>query len=662
MNVLLFKSTLFLALAVFLVPKKWKGYTSLVPIILLITLTSSWAIEAWRTGTPVQIQLLESYWSGNLVFVIDNVSAFFILMINLTCLTGAIYSLGYLTPYHEKKGEMSLSLHYFSMVGLHFAMINVVMLRDAFAFLVAWEMMSLFSFILVIFEGEKEATLKTGINYLIQMHMCFVLLLIGFLYVSTSTGAFSFDGLTYYFEHNNNLWIFILFFLGFGIKAGFIPLHSWLPHAHPAAPSHVSGIMSGVMIKMGIYGILRVLMYVQGQFLEIGFFILVIGIATALTGILNAIFQHDIKKTLAYSSIENIGIIGMAIGLSFVGKGLGSDLLTTLGLAGAFLHILNHSLYKSLLFYTAGNVYFATHTRNLNKLGGLAKVMPFTATMFMLCSLAICAVPPLNGFVSEFLLYAGVFENLSTSAFDISLINLAVLLSLVIIGGLSVFAFTKTFGIAFLGSSRNPGHGVIQEVPRIMRLPGLIILPIMLSVSLLPGFFLQVIATIAFSFTTLHLSTGIIQSTAETLRYVGLGNLTVFVIFAFIMGMKRWAQLSSRLESGPTWGCGYAAGDFRHQYTSTSYVNNLRELVGPLVTIDGAHASYQEKEVFPPDRQFNTDTKDLIEETVVMKPVQYVMKELPKAGWAQTGMINHYLVYPLVFLIIIGLLSLIGII
>ena len=661
MSILLFKSALFLALGIFLVPKKWKGYVALVPIILLIAVSTRWAWQALSTGVPYQFQFLDGYWSGDLVFVVDNISAYFILIINLTCLTGAIYSLGYLTPYFDKKGVMSISLHLFSFVGLHFAMLNVVMLRDAFSFLVAWEMMSLFSFILVIFEGEKETTLKTGINYLIQMHMCFVLLLIGFLYVSRVTGAFSFDTLELYFSMHNNLWLFLLFFLGFGIKAGFMPMHTWLPHAHPAAPSHVSGVMSGVMIKMGIYGILRVLTHVQSQFLEIGFFLLGISIATALTGILYAIFQKDIKKTLAYSSIENIGIIGMGIGLSFVGKGLGNDLLTTLGMAGALLHIFNHSLYKSLLFYTAGNLYYATHTRDLNKLGGLAKLMPFTATFFMICSLAICAVPPLNGFISEFLLYIGVFENIAISDFSGSLINLTILLSLVVIGGLSVFAFTKTFGVAFLGSKRDVKHHIIKEVPVIMRISGFIILPIMLSVSLFPNFYLTKISTIAFAFTNLNLSEAVIQSSSETLRYIAMGNLAVLVVFTIIILLKRAVQSKVQLASGPTWGCGYTGGDFRHQYTSTSYADSVRELVGPLVAIEGKHTSFEEREIFPQPRHFATTTKDLLEEKVIMKPVLYITRELPKAGWAQTGMINHYLVYPLAFLIIIGLLTLIGI-
>lgn len=659
--ILLFKIVVLLSGGIFFIPKRWKIQYSVILHITIVYITGVWAFTAWQASSPIRVDLGIPFWSGTPSFVIDTLSAFFVFIINLISLTGIIYGLGYLKPYRNDKSDIALSLHVWAFFVLHISMLHVVMMREGLAFLMAWEVMSMSSFLLIIFEGENEATLKTGIKYLVQMHAGFIFLLLGFLWVSQATGIFGFDGLAPYFASHGNWGIFLLFFAGFGIKAGFVPLHTWLPHAHPAAPSHVSGVMSGVMIKMGVYGILRTLTQVQSQYLEIGFFILSISVATALTGILYAIFQKNIKKTLAYSSIENIGIIGMGIGLSFVGKGLENELLVTLGLAGALLHIFNHSLYKSLLFYSAGSVYYATHTRDLNKLGGLANLMPVTASMFMISSLAICAIPPLNGFVSEFLLYKGVFENIALSAFDISLINLIILLSLIVIGGLSVFAFTKTFGVAFLGSRRNSDHHLIVEVPMIMRIPGFIIIPIMLSVSLFPNFYLSQISSIALPFTRLDLSSAVIQSTAETLMHISFGNLVVIVTFTVIMLIKRAVQERVVVASGPTWGCGYSAGDFRHQYTSTSYAENLRELVGPLVDVKGKPTSFDEKEIFPLPRHYITDVKDLIEEKLVIRPVQYVTRELPKAGWAQTGMINHYLVYPLVFLIIIILLTLIGI-
>ncbi|MFA6677498.1 MAG: proton-conducting transporter membrane subunit, partial [Bacteroidales bacterium] len=235
-------------------------------------------------------------------------------------LTGIIYAKGYLQPYFKKKNKTEIAWHFFNFLWLHISMILVVSLRDAIPFLMIWEIMSLSSFFLVIFESEKKETIKIGIKYLIQMHIGIVFIMIGFILAYVKTGAaFSFDGLSIYFASHNPFGLFLLFFIGFGIKAGFIPLHSWLPHAHPAAPSHVSGVMSGVMIKMGIYGILRVLMYIHNDLFNIGLFILIISLTSGIVGVSLAIVQHDVKKLLAYHSIENIGIIGIGIGLGVIG-------------------------------------------------------------------------------------------------------------------------------------------------------------------------------------------------------------------------------------------------------------------------------------------------------------------------------------------------------
>ncbi len=232
----------------------------------------------------------------------------------------------------------------------------------------------------------------------------------------------SFDALRLYFSNHSNLPVFLLFFIGFGIKAGFIPLHTWLPQAHPAAPSHVSGVMSGVMIKMGIYGILRVLMSVQSDLWWIGIIILVVSLISGILGVMMAIVQHDLKRLLAYHSIENIGIIGIGIGLGVIGLATNNAALSLLGFSGGLLHVLNHSLFKSLLFFNAGSVYQAAHSRNIEQLGGLMKRMPYTAIFFLIGSLAICGLPPFNGFISEYLIYLGMFKSLSAANLDQSII------------------------------------------------------------------------------------------------------------------------------------------------------------------------------------------------------------------------------------------------
>ena len=247
-DILLLKITILLSIGIFILPKRSKVPYSIILMVVIAGITSSWAIEAWQNDDIKIVGLDIPFWGGTPSFVIDKLSSFFILVINFTSLTGIIYGSGYLKPYQEKISNISLSLHVWAFLILHLSMLLVVTMRGGFTFLMAWEMMSMSSFILVIFEGTREENLKTGIKYLVQMHAGFTFLLLGFLWVSDATGIFGFDAMAPYFASHSNWAIFLVMFLGFGIKAGFVPLHTWLPHAHPAAPSHVSGVMSGVMI------------------------------------------------------------------------------------------------------------------------------------------------------------------------------------------------------------------------------------------------------------------------------------------------------------------------------------------------------------------------------------------------------------------------------
>lgn len=660
-TVLIFKTAIVLSVFLFLIPKKFKLSYSLLLHTLVIFATSTWAVTSLYSSEPVKIDLGIPFWSGTPFFIIDKLSAFFILLINFTSLTALVYGKGYLKPYLEKKSTVTISLHLIAFFMLQTSMLHIVMMRDGFAFLMSWEMMSLSSFILVIFEGEKESTLKTGINYLVQMHVCFLLILSAFLISYQVTGHMGFDSLGAYFTTHRGVWLFLLFFAGFGIKAGFVPLHSWLPHAHPAAPSHVSGLMSGVMIKMGIYGILRVFTYVQNDFMEIGGVVLTISIITGLTGILYAIFQHDIKKILAYSSIENIGIIGLGVGTAIVGKAMNNDLLGYLGISGALLHTLNHSLYKSLLFYSAGNVYFTAHSRNQNKLGGLIKQMPFTGTLFLVGSLAISGIPPLNGFISEFLIYNSVFQKIGKADFFLSLVSIAVILSLVLIGGLSVYCFTKAFGLSFLGTARSQlSHA--KEVPPIMFVPGIAIVAIMISIGFFPNFFLQFITNIISVFPQWGPSDVWITTMQEPMNNLGLVNILIITSLLVVFTIRALRKRDVSTTYGPTWGCGYAGGDATHQYTATSYADSLKQIAEPVLLSETHYTPIHESEIFPSPRKFKTETRDLLEEKIVVTPVNAILRVLPKAGMAQTGLIHHYLIYPLVFLIIIGILTFLNII
>ena len=293
----------------------------------------------------------------------DALSIWFLWVINIVFLCGSLYGIGYLKQYAGKVND--LRLHWFMMPVFHFSMIAVCWVSNWFYFLVFWEIMSLSSFILILFEREKERTLNAALNYFIQMHISVLFLMTAVYFLWSRTGSLDFSAIRIFSSTQGpaaTLWLFLLFFTGFAIKAGFVPFHSWLPHAHPAAPAHVSGIMSGVIIKMGIYGILRVLINTGNNLVLIGWIILVISIISAVYGIMQAIIQHNLKRFLAYSSIENIGIIGLGIGTGTLGLGLTQPMLAFLGFGGALLHVLNHGILKAMLFFSSGNIYQATHT------------------------------------------------------------------------------------------------------------------------------------------------------------------------------------------------------------------------------------------------------------------------------------------------------------
>jgi len=657
--ILIFKFALLFSFGIFILPKKWKYALGLALHILLIVSTGNWALNALMIGTQT-ISLDIATWSGPIQLVIDPLSAYFMLIINLICFCGILYAAGYLKPYMPKKRSVFISLHLFSFLWLHGAMLLVTSMRDGIAFLLAWELMSLFSFILVIFEAQKESTLKTGINYLLQMHLGFALIMISFLIAANQTGELSFAGVAKYFTQYNNAPLFLLFFAGFGIKAGFIPLHSWLPRAHPAAPSHVSGVMSGVMIKMGIYGIFRVVSLLQNDLMTIGIIVLAVGVVSGLLGVIMAIMQHDLKKLLAYHSIENIGIIGIGIGVGILGKAIGDDYLMILGLAGALLHNLNHALFKSLLFFTAGNIFYATHTVNMDSLGGLVNKMKYTSTAFLIGALAISGIPPFNGFISEFLIYSGILHHLPAATFWMSLVGVAAVLGLVLIGGLCIYCFTKAFGMSFLGTRRSEQHHLVEEVPPFMLFPAVLIIGLILFIGLRSAFFGEAVINILQQLTNVS-TVGITPEIVHSLTAVSNINILLIIVMGVVFGVRTWQQRRVKVEQRPTWGCGYSAGDFRHQYTPTSYADSLRQLVDPLIDYTRHYKSFTEKEIFPPPKTFHTESKDLVEEKTVLSWVHLLVKYLPKAGVAQSGLINHYLIYPLIFLVLIGLLTILNI-
>jgi len=658
MSVLGFLIILFLSVVVFTVPKSSKYYFSLAVLTACLILSSVWSIGVLFGNTPeISITYQLPFILKEIVLTIDRLSAFFIIVVNITVFVGFIYAKGYLKPYYQSKNSLRFSIHFFSYLWLYFSMLMVLMIREGLSFLIVWEIMALSSFMLVIFEAEETTIMKTGISYLIQMHVGMFFLMIAFLIVDRETGEMSFDALRLYFSNHSNLFLFILFFIGFGIKAGFIPLHTWLPQAHPAAPSHVSGVMSGVMIKMGIYGILRVLLAVQYDLLQIGILILVVSLISGILGVMMAIVQHDLKRLLAYHSIENIGIIGIGIGLGVIGLSTGNNALSLLGFSGGLLHVLNHSLFKSLLFFNAGSVYHATHTRNIEQLGGLMKRMPYTSVLFLIGSLAICGLPPFNGFISEYLIYLGMFKSLSAASLYQSITILGTIVGLSLIGGLAIFCFTKAFGIVFLGEPRSEKAFSAIEVSNDMIIPQYISVILIVLIGLASVWFVKPVFEIisaGFSLTNINIEAGSSMSDLTQISIIS----GIFILSVIILLIYRHYHLKSKVVSyGPTWGCGYTAPGPKQQYTATSYAYNYNHLAKPVLQTEKMMKEISEDDIFPSARNFKSRSDDFFRKVLIDRPVDLVSGLLKRIAIMQTGRIQHYILYAFVFMLFILLLT-----
>ncbi len=662
-SAIIFLVILFLSFLVFVVRGSLKYYFALAMLTSGIILTSVWCAEL-LTGSVdlLRIPLIMPAGGHAIILTVDRLSAFFIIVINFTVLIGFLYARGYLAPYYHSKSPLSFSIHYFSYLWLWLSMLMVVMIRDGVSFLIVWEIMALSSFFLVIFDAEERTILKTGINYLIQMHAGMFMILIAFLVVEKATGRMSLDALGQYFSSHRNLPLFMLFFTGFAIKAGFIPLHTWLPEAHPAAPSHVSGVMSGVMIKMGIYGIVRVLVPMQSDLLVTGIIILVISLISGVLGVMMAIVQHDLKRLLAYHSIENIGIIGTGIGLGMIGLSLNNPALALLGFAGGLLHVLNHSLFKSLLFFNAGSAYQAAHTRNMEHLGGLMKRMPYTAILFLIGSLAICGLPPFNGFISEYLIYMGLFNTLSGATLYTSMILLGSVVGLSLIGGLAIFCFAKAFGIVFLGEPRSDKAKQAVEVARGMIIPQYVTVALIMIIGLGSPFIIRPVFGIVVQ--TFSMNDPVMVSGAFTSNLAQVSIMGgLFVVILVSLLVYRHHHLRKRVVvKGPTWGCGYTAANPRQQYTATSFAYNYNHLAKPVLQTRKVMDDIREDELFPARRTFVSHSDDIFKKLLIDKPVDWFSGLLKRIAQMQTGQIQHYILYAFVFMLLVLLLAILNII
>jgi formate hydrogenlyase subunit 3/multisubunit Na+/H+ antiporter MnhD subunit len=640
-------------------PQKYKPYVAFFVVILNSILSSLPSVFA-LTHQPI----IDSYHltgiMGNVNVRLDSLSAWFILIINLTVINGTLFGIGYLKAYQNL--QTNKSIHWVFFILFHFSMLWVCLLENGFAFLVAWEIMSISSLMLVLFEYQKKDTLKAGVNYMIKMHISVALPTIGFIWLYFQTGSFDFSALGDFLSSNGSIWVFILLFAGFAIKAGFIPFHTWLPHAHPAAPSHVSGIMSGVIVKLGIYGIFRVISNLHSDFTLIGEIILILSVVTAIYGIVNAAVKFDFKKMLAYCTIENIGIIGIGIGVGLMGMGSGNSMLMILGFSGALLHTLNHSLFKSLLFFSAGSIYQQTHTRNIEKLGGLIKKMPQTALFFLIGALAIGGLPPFNGFISEFVIYTGLVKSLAQGNISQLILIVLSIAGLAIVGGMSLLTFTKNFGVIFTGSPRHQFEHEPKEVRFIMRLPQYIAIVVMLSVALIPAYYLYYASKVVIL--SFHMNVDNLATTSmfHTVSVVGWANLVFLALIASVFGLRWLATRNRTTEIQPTWGCGYESPVPKAQYTSKSFTRSFAELFSFLAIEKKKYTKIEKTDIFPKKRAFSSFYVDIFENYIINPITNRLRFATNYFQFIQNGKIQSYVLYGILFIVLVFVGTLFGLI
>jgi hydrogenase-4 component B len=631
----------------------WKGRIAIAAVFMLGILSG---IIACRSLTGIYFEYLfpGSIVTGEVPVRVDALSAFFILIINFTFLTGAIYGLSYLKAYWAQ--AHNLALHSISFILCHASLISICVLQNSIAFLTAWEIMALSSFMLIIFEHNKRETLDAGINFLIQSHIGIMLLTLGFIGVGLKMNTYDFKAITLFTSFNPmliGLALFMCFFTGFAIKAGFVPFHTWLPYAHPVAPAHISGVMSGVIIKIGIYGILRMVLLIKTDYLVVGSIILFVSVVSGIYGVMLAIIQHNLKRLLAYHSIENIGIIGMGIGLGCIGMGKANNILIFLGFAGALLHTLNHSLFKSLLFYGSGNVNQAVHSMDIEKMGGLGKLMPHTSLLFLVAAIAICGLSPFNGFVSEFMIYNGMFTGLHGSDKAMASFIVCCLFGLALIGGLAILCFTKAVGSVFLGSARHPFHSVPVEAGAGKLFPMYAIAFFIICIGLSPKIFITALSAplALFAVTTVVKAAGDIKPVTDSFSMIGAGAAGLIILTGLIFFVRSRITLNKPTVLNDTWGCGYIAPSGKMQYSASSFIRSYRKLAEPVLSI--RKKKKEIGEIFPKTGGQETKPYDKTEEWLIDYPLQLLKKFLNRFAFLQNGNLQFYILYGVVFISLI---------
>ncbi len=583
---------------------------------------------------------------GEFSVALDPLSILFLLPVFVIPALGSVYGLDYWKQADHPENGGKLGFYYGLLAG---AMALVTVSRDSILFLMAWEVMALAAYFAATVETDNPDAQRAGWIYLIATHIGTLCLIALFSLWHRATGSFALEPAAALPAGAAGT-LFVLALIGFGFKAGFMPLHVWLPGAHANAPSHVSAVMSGVMLKMGIYGLVRMTALMPGPAAWWGGTLLGIGAVTGIAGILFAIGQHDLKRLLAYSSIENIGIIGMGLGLALLGRVYGQADWVLLGLGGALFHVWNHSLFKSLLFFNAGAIIHAAQTREMDRLGGLAKLMPRAMILFVVGAVAICALPPLNGFAGEWLLYAGLFRTLGLNGEPGVPAAALAAVALSLIGALAVACFVKVLGTVFLGTPRHALASPAHDPPRCMLAPMVVLAGGCAGLGLFPALAAPALERAVRTWASLPGAAPSFTTLLSWRAITGLG-LSLVALAGLVLLILKLLPRARGATRPVTWDCGYARPTPRMQITGSSFGQSLVAL-GTFLLWPKSHPPAL-RVLFPRAAYFKSLVPDTILDRLVLPVFRFAGGQLPRLRILQQGQTHLYVLYILVILFIL---------
>ncbi|MDT8379804.1 MAG: proton-conducting transporter membrane subunit [Desulfotignum sp.] len=580
-----------------------------------------------------------------LAFEMDALSAFFLAVIFLVCMMAAVYSFHY-TADDTAYVKTAVTAFFFSLLTVSMAL--VVTAANIITFMLSWEIMSLSSFFLVIKDYQQKENRYAGYLYFVFSHVGAMFIFAGFGVFYKYTGSFGFMDV-HTLTEGARILAFVLFFIGFGSKAGVFPFHVWLPHAHPAAPSHISAVMSGVMIKTGIYGILRIYSVLELPAPVFGYLVVAAGVVSGILGVVYALGQHDIKRLLAYHSVENIGIILIGTGLGMIGVASRNPIMAVLGFSGGLMHVLNHAVFKSLLFMGAGMVAKQTGTRSMDALGGLLKPMKITGITFIIGSLSICGLPPFNGFVSEFFIYLGGFKGIALDKIPFAF-SVAAIVCLAVIGGLALACFTKVVGIVFQGELRTAAARNKTESGTTMLAAMGVLAGACVIIGVFPGWFfnlsISAVSALNLGYARIPMAP-FIQITGN----ITTGALVILVMVLIVAGLRYWVYQAKPVSRSDTWGCGFTRPTVKMQYTGASYAFEMVRFFRPVAPLKEDHPPVTGR--FPLKTHYDSQVIDIAEhhmQTLVVRPVWFVFDRL---RWIQHGDIHLYIGYILLAIVLL---------